>query len=128
MPSATPGPVLTATSKHANDAKKPIPLPKPITQHKKPNTQPVIPQAKNFTFGVWNLESTELEVPEKTESLFGDLIGHKDEPTKDEPDKDESIIGVDGRKRVSKKDFMPGGKYRCKPFLTSLFLFARKHF
>lgn len=123
MPSATPGPVLTATSKHANDAKKPIPLPKPITQHKKPNTQPVIPQAKNVTFGVWNLESTELEVPEKTESLFGDPIGHKVEP-----DKDESVIGVDGRKRVSKKDFMPGGKYRCKPFLTSHFLLARKHF
>lgn len=123
MPSATPGPVLTDTSKHANDAKKPIPLPKPITQHKKPNTQPVIPQAKNVKFGVWNLQSTELEVPEKTESLFGGPIGHKDESVKDE-----SVIGEDGRKRVSKKDFMPAGKYRCKPFLTSLFLFARKHF
>ena len=123
MPSATPDPVLTATSKHANDAKKPIPLPKPITQHKKPNTQPVIPQAKNVKFGVWNLQSTELEVPEKTESLFGGPIGHENESVKDE-----SVIGGDGRKRVSKQHFMPGGKYRCKPFRTSLFLFARKHF
>ena len=115
MPSATPGPVLTATSNHANDSKKPFPLPKPITQHKKPIAQPVAPQSKNFKFGVWNLQSTELEVPEKSEALFQDKS-------------DESVIGEDGRKRVSKKDFMPGGKYRCKPFLTSLFLFARKHF
>ena len=115
MPSATAGPVLTAASKHANDAKKPIPLPKPITQHKKPIAHPVTPQSKNVKFGVWNLQSTELEVPEKTESLF-------------QGQRDKSVIGEDGRKRVSKKDFMPGGKYRCKPFLTSLFLFARKHF
>ena len=118
MPSATPGPVLTATSKHPNDAKKPNPLPKPITQHKKPITQPVIPQSKNVKFGVWSLQSTELEVPEKTESLFAGPIG----------DKDETVIGEDGRKRVSKKDFMPGGKYRCELFLASLFLFPRKHF
>ncbi len=55
--------------------------------------------------GVWNLQSTEfteLEPPEKTESLFNGGVG-------------ETVIGEDGRKKVNRKDLMPGGKYRCKP-------------
>jgi hypothetical protein len=52
--------------------------------------------------GVWDLQTSELnefQPPENTESLFNG-------PT------DESVIGADGRKKVSKKHLLPGGKYR----------------
>lgn len=65
----------------------------------------------NLKVGVWNLRSTEfteLEAPENTESLFSGGVG-------------ESVVGEDNRKRVNKKDLMPGGKYRCKGSCQSRF-------
>ena len=52
--------------------------------------------------GVWDLQINELnefQPPENTESLFNGPAG-------------ESVIGADGRKKVAKKDLLPGGKYR----------------
>lgn len=76
---------------------------KPAIDHSGPTKRP--PTTGNIKVGVWNLRSTEfteLEAPENTESLFSGSVG-------------ESVIGEDNRKKVNKKDFMPGGKYRCKP-------------
>lgn len=109
MPIAISEAAPTATSKQHIAAKKPI-------------TRPEAPQSKNVKVGVWNLRSTEfteIEAPENTESLFS-------------ASGDESVIGTDDRKKVSKKDLMPGGKYRCKPLTPplpiSLFVFTRKPF
>jgi hypothetical protein len=52
--------------------------------------------------GVWDLQTSELnefQPPENTESLFNGRA-------------DESVIGADGRKKVSKKHLLPGGQYR----------------
>jgi len=98
MPSATSARVPTATSKHSIVTEKPI-------------TQPGTTQSKNFKVAVWNLRSTEfteIEAPEDTESLFSGSSG-------------ESVIGIDDWKKVNKKDFMPGGKYGCKPSPTKPF-------
>ena len=95
MESTTSAHAPTATSKHHIGIKQ-------------PTRQPGAPQSKNVKVGVWNLRSTEfteIEAPENTESLFS-------------ANADESVIGVDGRKKVSNKDFMPGGKYHCEPALT----------
>ena len=86
MPSLTSAPAPRVVSNDPSVAKKPT-------------------TARNIKVGVWTLRSTEfteLEPPEKTESLFT-------------PSFDESVVGEDNRKRVNKKDLMPGGKYRCKP-------------
>lgn len=92
MPSATltSAPVPTAVAKQQVTAKK-------------PNPGPILPLPRPFKVAVWNLNSTEfteIEAPENTESLFSGTAG-------------ESVIGEDNRKKVNKKDFMPGGKYRC---------------
>lgn len=87
---------------------------------KKPTPHPGAPQSKNVKIGVWNLHSTEfteIEAPENTESLFSAIS----------PNVDESVIGPDGRKKVSNKDLMPGGKYRGKPSLTKPLFWARAH-
>jgi hypothetical protein len=52
----------------------------------------IVPTA--IKVGVWDLQTNELN-----ESLFNGRA-------------DESVIGADGRKKVSKKHLMPGGKYR----------------
>jgi hypothetical protein len=60
----------------------------------------IVPTA--IKVGVWDLQTNELnefQPPEHTESLFNGRA-------------DESVIGADGRKKVSKKHLMPGGKYR----------------
>ena len=90
MPSATSAPAPTAVGNHSVTAKK-------------PNPGPTVPLPRHVKVGVWGLRSTEfteIEAPENTESLFSGNAG-------------ESVIGEDNRKRVNKKDFMPGGKYRC---------------
>jgi hypothetical protein len=60
--------------------------------------------------GVWDLQTSELnefQPPENTESLFNGRA-------------DESVIGSDGRKKVSKKHLLPGGKYRGKYTIPKL--------
>lgn len=52
--------------------------------------------------GMWDLKDTSIEAPE--ESAF---LEYKTEGV-------EGIVGDDGRVRVQKEDFKPGGKYRCK--------------
>lgn len=101
MPSLTSTPVQPAVANHGPVAKKPV---MPHVVNGTTTTSPT-PQSKNVKAGVWELRSTEfteLEAPENTESLFSG-------------DPSESVLGEDGRKMVNKKDYMPGGKYRCKP-------------
>ena len=107
MPSLTSAPAPRVVTNGSSVAKKP-PTTKDVTNGssvaKKPTT-------KGVKIGVWNLRSTEfteLEAPDNAESLFSGSAG-------------ESVIGQDGRKRVNKKDLMPGGKYRCKPSRQSFF-------
>lgn len=98
MPSLTSTPAPKVVSNDSSAAKKPT-------------------TARNLKVGVWNLRSTEfteIEAPENTESLFSASSG-------------ESVVGEDNRKRVNKKDLMPGGKYRCKPSLAKP-IPARKDF
>lgn len=100
---------MAAPSKHSIGIKNPVP-------------HPGAPQSKNVKVGVWNLNSTEfteIEAPDKTESLFNN--------PPNSPPVDESVIGADGRKKVNNKDLMPGGKYRCKPFLINQFTGSRAH-
>lgn len=62
-------------------------------------------KTKNVKAAVWELRSkehAEPEAPKNTESLFSGY------------NPPESVIGIDNRTKVHKKDFMPGGKYRCK--------------
>lgn len=76
-----------------------------MTEYKKPKPGPVQSKLSHVKVGVWTLRSTEfveIEAPENTESLFSGVAG-------------ESVIGEDNREKVNKKDFMPGGKYRCEP-------------
>ncbi|KAF7511346.1 hypothetical protein GJ744_004911 [Endocarpon pusillum] len=92
----TSAPVPTAVGKQSVTAKK-------------PNLGPILPLPRHVKAAVWNLNSTEfteIEAPENTESLFSGTAG-------------ESVIGEDSRKKVNKKDFMPGGKYRS---IVKLFL------
>lgn len=54
--------------------------------------------------GVWDLyvnEMNEFQPPEKSESLFNEAPGPP-----------ESVIGSDERKKVPKKDILPGGRCR----------------
>lgn len=91
-----------AVSKDSSVAKKPTPANGPVSKDPSATKKPTT--GKNVKVGVWDLRSTEfteLEAPENTESLFNGTVG-------------ESVLGQDGRKKVNKKDFMPGGKYRCK--------------
>lgn len=65
-----------------------------------------LPKNTHIKAGVWELrpkEHAEPEAPKNTESLFS---GYKPP--------EESVIGIDNRTRVHKRDFMPGGKYRGK--------------
>jgi len=101
MPSLTSTPVQTAVVNHTKVATK------PPTSHVVDGATSTssTPETKNVKAGVWDLRSTEfaeLEAPDNTESLFSGDPG-------------ESVLGEDSRTKVNKKDFMPGGKYRCKP-------------
>lgn len=113
MPSLTSAPAKTAVAKDSGIVKKPL-VPQVTNGSTASHTTP---QSKNVKVGVWNLNSTEfteLEAPENTESLFSGTAG-------------ESVLGEDSRKRVDKKDLMPGGKYRRKSSEQSL-LFGKKAF
>ena len=127
-----------ATSEGVAASKQQIHPKKSASQPEAPQSRNV--QSKNVKVGVWNLKSTEfteIDIPENTESLFsirGDepAVGRADtgeadtdEALNEEAGTDETVIGADGRKKVSRKDFMPGGKYRCKYFPTKYSLSAR---
>lgn len=67
--------------------------------------------------GVWDLKSSTSEAPESASVSSLDMKN----------DSHESVVGEDERIKVSAKDFMPGGKYRCEypeqcffPFVINL--------
>jgi hypothetical protein len=82
--------------------------PKGSLQKLSHTTAPPTPLSKTSStatkVGVWDLhvnEMNEFQPPEKSESLFNETPGPP-----------ESVIGSDGRKKVPKKDILPGGRYR----------------
>lgn len=54
--------------------------------------------------GVWDLKPSTSEAPESASVSSLDMRN----------DSQESVLGEDERIKVSAKDFMPGGKYRCE--------------